>query len=187
MAAKSKTPGAFGEPAGRLAELMAETVTPEPYRVTTKIVIDPPTKRAARKMNEAHMQVFVCQTLLAAALNQVQAPKPARPETDDPQQLAEWENAVAEWEKGTKLAQEQLNSLRDEIAKAQDDWNRAFFGDQYDNVVEYFEDRPQKLWEAFEKDIKARFLPPEPEDGKCPSCGRVIDEEAAGKEPSSST
>jgi hypothetical protein len=85
-------------------------------------------------------------------------------------------------------AESAMNALTAEVTKASEDYDRAFFGDAYEAVVKYFEDDaiPVQMWTAFVEDIRSEFLPAVPEDGKCPTCGHVEDEEALGKAPESS-
>lgn len=142
----------FGVPAGRLLELQQETVTPEPYVVTSKIVIEPPTKERADRIREQQMTIMVAQTML----NRVAA------EPDAPE--------------------ETLNAWGAAITTAQDAFTEALFGDQHEAVLAFFATQPDKLWQAFEKDIQTRFFPAPIPTGECPTCKRVIDEDTAGKE-----
>lgn len=83
------------------------------------------------------------------------------------------------------VTEEELNGLTKYIKEAEHTYNEAFFGDQYDNVVAFFSGLDDRLWQAFEKDIQRQFFPNQPVDGKCGTCGHVIDEDAAGKAPGS--
>ncbi|MBY0440987.1 MAG: hypothetical protein K2Q25_02430 [Mycobacteriaceae bacterium] len=146
----------LGEPTGRLAQLFAETVVPQPYHVTNKVVIQPPTKASMEAMTNAQTALLLYQALFNEAINR--QPGDASMPTD-----------------------EQLNELSKLINDSQRAWNEAFFADQYDNVLAIFADKPPALWEAFIADIRAQFLGPAPADGKCRTCGHV-DEELAGKD-----
>lgn len=141
----------YGVPAGRLLELQMETVTPEPYVVTDQITIMPPTKERADKIREQQYAIMYAQTMLNSAI--------ANPE----------------------VQQEVLNALGESIKNAQNAFNEALFGDQYEDVLAFFADQPDKLWQAFEVDIQKQFFPSLPVSGTCPACGHVTDEEAAGK------
>lgn len=134
-----KTSAIVGEPAGRLLELSLETNVPDPYVITEDIVIAPPTKNAAKRMNEAHQAVVVYGAILSGLLRRT------------------GENAPHN---------EELTELSKLIENAENDYNRAFFGDAHDAVMAFFDERPQPLWEAFTRDIRAHFLPSEPEDDK---------------------
>lgn len=79
------------------------------------------------------------------------------------------------------VTEEELNGLTKYIKKAEQDYNVAFFGDQYDNVVAFFANQSDQLWTAFQADIQKQFFPSQPKDGKCGTCGHVLDEDAAGK------
>lgn len=142
----------FGVPAGRLLELQQETVTPEPYVVTSKIVIEPPTKARADRIREQQMTIMVAQTMLNTAV--------ANPE----------------------VGEEVLNAWGSAIKAAQDGFTQALFGDQYQDVLEFFATQDDKLWQAFERDIQERFFPAPIPAGACKTCGHVTDEDAAGKE-----
>jgi hypothetical protein len=80
-----------------------------------------------------------------------------------------------------------IEELSKRVKAAEDDYNKAFFGDAHDAVIAFFDDQPQSLWDAFVDDIRSDFLPVAPVDGVCPTCGHVEDDEAAGKAPESLT
>lgn len=147
---------ASGIPAGRLLELQLETNIPQPYVVTDDITISPPTKVRADKIREAQMTVLVYNTLLSEAMRQA----------------------------GT--TEELLLGLNDHITQAEEDYQKALLGDQYEAVTALLLTLDDQLAQAFTKDIVKRFFPNQPVDGKCGTCGQVIDEEAAGKAPASS-
>lgn len=89
------------------------------------------------------------------------------------------------------VTEDELTGLTKYIKEAERTYNEAFFGDEYDDVVAFFATQDDRLWLAFQTDIQKRFFPNQPVDGKCGTCGHVIDEDAAGKasgsSPSSST
>jgi hypothetical protein len=159
----------------RLLELSAETSTPEPYPVTETIVVQPPTRTRRKDMNAAEMKMYLCTQLLSQAINAASAPEP------DGEDLV----AHAEWVAEREAAQEKVDSINKQHAAAETDFEKAFFGDAHEAVIEYFEDKPV-LWDKFVPDIRSEFLPAVPDDGKCPTCGHVNDEEAEGKAPESS-
>lgn len=82
-----------------------------------------------------------------------------------------------------------IQTLIDEAEAAYD---RALFGDAYEQVIEFFEELPEEWWNAMYDDVHAKLVTrvEVPED-TCPRCGQHIgdDNEAgeAGKESSSST
>lgn len=147
----------FGEPSGRLAELFAKTVVPEPYAVTDKIVIQPPTKTEWEQLDQLQTQRMAGNFFLAQALQHGDA-------TDA--DLAEL----------TKI-----------VNDADEAYNRLFFGGQHDDVMKFFADRQPAHWQAFCADIKAHFLPSTPATGACPHCGHVVDADLAGKDSEPST
>lgn len=87
------------------------------------------------------------------------------------------------------VTEDELNGLTKYIKDAERTYNEAFFGDQYESVTSFFATQDAQLWKVFEADIQKQFFPHQPVDGKCPTCGHVVDEEAEGKasEPSPSS
>lgn len=166
----------------RLLELTAEYSTPEPYEVTDSIVVQPPTRTRRKAMNAAEMKMYLCSQLLMQAIHAVAAPEPEVDDDPTDEQL----RARVDWEVSRQTAQEKVDGLNQQHAEAEADFEKAFFGGAYDAVMEFFEDKPA-LWDKFVPDIRSEFLPAVPDDGKCPTCGHVEDEEAAGKAPESST
>jgi hypothetical protein len=182
MATPTKHRSAMSE---RLCKLAAEIHQPEPYPVTKTIVVTPPTRVRSKAMSAAELQIYLCNNLLSQAVTRTQTAPPALADDATDEQKTEHEQALAAWKKQTQDVDDTIKAINDKAAAAQDDYEHAFFGDAYQAVMDYFEDKPQ-LWEAFAKDIKAEFLPPTPDDGVCPTCGH-IDQDTAGKESSSST
>lgn len=140
----------FGVPAGRLAELQAETNLSKPYVVTENIVITPPTKARADAIRESQMVVLIYNQLLNEAMKRT-------------------------------VTEDELNGLTKYIKEAEQKYNEAFFGDQYGAVVDFFATQDDRLWNAFQTDIQRQFFPHQPVDGKCGTCGHVLDEVAEGK------
>lgn len=181
----------------RLLDLAVETNTPQPYPITDSIVVAPLTRTRTRDLNAAELERY----LLCGLLNRVVAtplgPEPVvPPEPDLPEEpTAEQQEAYDEWAQTRDAhaawvasrdgAETRAAELNAKIAEAETRYDKAFFGDAYAKVMEYFEDKPQ-LWEKFVPDIRAEFLPPAPDNGVCPTCGHV-DEEQAGKAQASST
>lgn len=188
----------------RLAELAAETNTPQPYAVTTAIVVTPPTRTRRRGMHEAEMAMFMSRQMLAGALAAAAEPAPSAPTEPPPPAedasdedraeheaavtalRADHDAAVAAWEARMESMQQQVKQINAQTQNAVDDYDRAFFGDAYPEVMAFFEDKPG-LWERFIPDIKSEFLPKAPDDGKCPTCGTLTDEESAKKALASTT
>lgn len=170
----------------RLLELNAETNDPQPYPVTETIVVQPPTRTRRTAMNNAEQKLFVLRGLLGSALNRSTVGPPVLVEDPTDEQREAFKVDQAEWLSMTSAAKVQADNLTDQIVSVTQDYERAFFGAAYDDVIEFFEDKPN-LWDKFIPDIKAEFLPPAPDNGVCPACGRVDDEEAADRAPKSST
>lgn len=178
-------PGSLSE---RLLKLSIDSNIPEPYEVSETITVEPLTRKRGKAMTDAHMRLYVGQSLLSTAMSQTNSPRPARPGHDaPPEQLDAYQKAIELWEGEINRSEETINGLNEQIRKASDDYDRAFFGDAYEDVIAFFEEQPQRLWDAFVADIRSEFLPAAPKDGVCPACGHVEDEEEAGKALSSST
>lgn len=163
QAVQKKSVAPLGEPSGRLLELFAKTVVPQPYQVSDQIVVQPLTKTLRSRLGELRNQRMVGNFFLAEALKHQgeQAPTDA-----DLAQL-------------TKI-----------IEDADDTYNRLFFGAAHDDVMAFFADRAPEHWDAFCKDINEQFMPSGatgPATGACEHCGHVLDEEQAGKGSASST
>jgi hypothetical protein len=210
MAANRKST-TLGLPSGRLAQLIVETTTAEPYIVTDKITIAPLTKKRSKELADAMSAMGVCNALLQQAMKRTpQAPEypkmPTAPEHSDANTLAaydasidKWTLLVADWEKRQKAWETEvdqleasMNDLSDKLNGHSDEYSKVLFGPAYDDVMAFFEDQPVEYWNVFVEDIRQEFglvAKPEqkPDDGCCMLCGNVVDEEAAGKVPESST
>lgn len=210
MPAKTQS---FGQPAGRLALLIAETKMPEPYVVTDTITVQPPTKARSQALTDALTAMAITNSLMQQALKFGGPARPDYPVMPQPPEgettpetleayqaaidahealVAEWEELQRGWEGQVEKLDSAMNDLSAQMAKHSDDYTRALFGAAHDDVMAYFADQPVELWNAFVEDIKDQFgLSPKPsqvpDDGKCASCGHVADEEQAGKAPESST
>lgn len=186
----------------RLLALHGETNDPEPYPVTDDIIVQPLTRTRMHDLHAAELAKYFAQNLLArraaaAVTAEPTAPVPAPdlPADHDEAQLAAWvaattahqeltaayEAAMTEWKNAFNL-----DGIQAQIDEAEAAYDRAFFGDAYDAVIEFFEDKPA-LWDKFIVDIRDEFLPRTPESGVCPTCGRTTDADLAGKAPESST
>jgi hypothetical protein len=178
---------AFGVPSERLMKLSIDSKVPDPYPVTDKISVAPLTKKRGTALREAHMSILVYQTLLSEAMRQSNTAPSALPADASEAEASAHQEAVAAWEESIKNNEEVMQALSKNIVEAETAYNEAFFGDAHDEVMAYFEQQPQKLWDAFVADIKADFLPAMPTGGVCPTCGNVEDQAEAGKPPASST
>jgi hypothetical protein len=150
----------IGEPSSKLLELFAKTVVPEPYPVTDKIVISPPTQAGREQLNKLHNEKIVGQFYLTEAF------------------------------KHPEVSAKQIQELTKIVEDADKAYNELFFGPHYDDIRAFFAGRPPAQWDAFCADVRAQFNPPGvtgPATGACPHCGTVVDEEQAGKGSALST
>lgn len=184
MATPKKQLGHRTAMSDRLLKLAAETNDPQPYPVTAEITVYPPTRTRQKAMNAAEAQLYLLGTLQAQAFKRTAQPRPVIPEDATDEQVAEHAAALANWQAEADGIEALTSGIRDKIAAATADYERAFFGDAHDAVMHYFEDKPL-LWDLFIPDIKAEFLPPAPDNGACPTCGHIEDEEAAASAPKS--
>lgn len=164
------------KPIGRFAALLAEIgdEEPQPYEVTPSVTIEPPTK--------ARMALIVSsQTAYVIARGQLES-------MTSP--LVDAEGKVLVDDAGQpvmpRVDEATLTQIERLTSKAAEDYDRALFGDAYDDVMALSQNWTGFRWNAFYKDVQDTFLPV-PEDGLCPTCGNVVDQEQAGKPPASST
>lgn len=190
----------------RLLQLAAETNIPQPYPVTDDITVMPLTRTRMNALQAAEMKLYALRGLLNNQIIRkadsepapVAGPEPVLAEDARDEQRAEYEDAHNNWElqraADAKLhadwvaiqdaAISEIESIREQLDDAQQEYERAFFGEAYAAVIDYFEDKPL-LWNKFSVDIKNEFLPPAPHNGVCATCGHT-DEAQAGKAESSS-
>lgn len=101
--------------------------------------------------------------------------------------LQAWKPEVQQWRENLTAAQETINEHTELVRKAEIDYDRAFFGESYEDLSEFFDDQDETLWSEFIADVRKHWAPAEPEDGTCATCGHVEDEEEAGKDTKSLT
>lgn len=101
--------------------------------------------------------------------------------------IVAWKHDVAQWREDLESAQRAVDEHSSQVRQAEEDYDRAFFGASYDDLIEFFDDQDETLWNEFVVDVRKHWVPSQPDDGTCQECGRVDDEEAAGKEDSPST
>lgn len=127
----------------------------------------------------------------------------AEHEAQAAEKIADYEARVAEHTKLVEAYTEELSAWQDRVDNidaiaekisedskaAAEQYNRALFGAAHDDVMALTEDWDPMLWDEFLNDLNAHFSSSvnAPDDGICRTCGQVIDEEQAGKVPSSST
>lgn len=149
-----------GELSGRLRELFAKTVVPEPYAVTDKISVAPPTKGGWAELDALQAHRSSVQLLIAEAWNRLGT-----------------ENGPTK---------EDFDELNKQATDAETRYNELFFGPNWPKIQELSKSWQREQWNDFVQDIRAHFLGQGPDDGKCPRCGHV-DEEQAGKGSKPST
>jgi hypothetical protein len=148
-----------GLPTGKFAELLEKTNQPGPYVVTDEIQVVQPTKKRRDEITKAQFDAAMARNEAGRLLNSG----------------------------GTDTDIRKLSAEAQEFDKAGD---KAFFGpDVYDDLVAFFADYPDTVWEEFREAVREHFYPSksQPEDGSCPTCGHIEDVEAAGKAPKSTT
>jgi hypothetical protein len=168
-------------PSGRFAALLAEVHIPEPYEITAKLVIMPPSWRQQQ-------EITACQGAFAVANSQLQemlTPQLVPQLDDEGKPILDDEGKPVMKMEVLEVDPARISRINEIVEKSADRYNRALFGEQYGAVMEFFQDRPAAEWNAFYKDIQNEFMPL-PEGGACPTCGHIFDEEQAGK-PDAST
>ena len=159
------------------------------------------------------MSIGLNQTLLQQAMNRTMSARPDCPVMPAPpgaeaktaqfaaykdavtqweKLVADWEQRVKDWEAEATRHDEAMTAIAEKITGESERYTRELFGAAYDDVIEYFDDQPVQLWNGFVDDIKQHFgltpKPPHvPDNGICPECGHVVDEDALGKAQQSST
>ncbi|HJT93890.1 MAG TPA: hypothetical protein VJ777_18495 [Mycobacterium sp.] len=175
--AKKRAPLSVGpqdKPIGRFAELLTEIDQPEPYQVTESVTIMPPTKARMRLIVSSQTAYVIARGQLEAMMS---------PITDAQGNVIVDDTGQPIMPRADQKSMETLEKL---VTKAGEDYDRALFGDAYDDVMLLSEGWTGQVWNMFYKDVQDRFLPV-PEDGLCPTCGNPVDEEQAGKPPASET
>jgi hypothetical protein len=162
------------KPIGRFAQLLAEIDEPQPYDVTESVSILPPTK--------ARMGLIVsAQTAYVIARGQLESMTSPLVDENGKVLLDETEQPVM-----PRITNDDLEQVQRLVAKAAEDYDRALFGDAYGEIMRMSQHWTGARWNAFYKDVQDMFLPV-PQDGLCPTCGNVVDQEQAGKPPASET
>lgn len=162
------------KPIGRFAELLTEIDLDEPYEVTEDVVIQPPTK--------ARMGlVITAQTAYIIARGQLESMMSPLLDGEGKPLLNEAKQPIL-----PQISREELEGLERLTNKAAEDYDRALFGDAYDDVMALSQNWTGKMWNAFYEDVQDRFLPV-PNSGRCPTCGNIVDQEEAGKAQESVT
>ena len=162
------------EPMGRFAQLLTEIEPDEPYQVTADLFIQPPSKGRMELIITAQSAYIIARGQLEAMMSPL-TDAAGKPLKDDDDQLI-----------FPKVSEAQLGELEKLVNKAAENYDRALFGDSYDEVMRLSLGWTGKVWNAFYEDVQDKFLPV-PADGKCPTCGNIVNREAAGEAPASAT
>lgn len=178
----------LGSLSPRLLELSAKTIPVEPYPITDTIAIRQ-TRKRRDDLHDSYGDIAngqrQLQTLLKQAAALPQPEKPGEGSTED--QSAAFVVELAAWHAQLDLMNKQADEISDRVKSASERYNRAFFGDAYDEIMEISADWDTEFWDAFKADVNEHFSkgvnpPPDGTDGD----GNVVDEAEAveaGKSP----
>lgn len=96
-------------------------------------------------------------------------------------QLAEAQNAG-------DVDQSVITRIESTLEEAEQAYDKALFGEQYDEVIEFFDDLDEAWWNGMYNSVHEKLVNRvEPPEDACPKCGRPYDEDGEGKDESSST
>jgi len=178
MASRRRDLGALSP---RLLELSAKTTPVEPYPVTDKIEIRQ-TRKRRDDLHDAYTEIVSCQQQLQGLVKQANAlPRPEHPGDDaTDEQLAAHDAELAAWQAQIDLMDKRADELAEQVTAAGERYNRAFFGDAYDDIMALTADWDPELFDAFKADVNAHFQqgvnpPPDGRDDD----GNVVDEAEA--------
>lgn len=174
-AATRAVPPAKDEFVGRLAELAAEARL-EPYRVTSTLSIEPPDKARADMLSATQATYIVCRNQLEA----MTTPLPDPAAEDGILRDAEGIPIMPE------ISTEVLEKLQHMVEEAAVEYDKALFGEQYQEVMDRFQKEQGTVYNVFYRDVSNYFMP-SAEGGKCPTCGTIVDASAEGNGAESST
>lgn len=97
-------------------------------------------------------------------------------------EVAEWKQDIRQWRANLNEVQKQIAEFSDAGVKADEDYERAVLGPDYDRIVEFFDELDESLWSQFRDDLNKHWVPSQPADDLDPD-----DEVEVGKAPKSST
>lgn len=172
----------LGQLSPRLLELSAKTNKVPPYQVTDKIEIRQ-TRHRRDELAESWTQIAMCQAQLRNILKEVSTPAPEAPADDaTDEQRAQYEAELAEWTAKMQELEARSAEVREQSDAATERYNRAFFGPDYDAIMELTADWDPEVFDAFVADVNAHFLAGvnPPPDGTNED-GQVVDADEAGK------
>lgn len=95
---------------------------------------------------------------------------------------------LADAQREGDASQEVISRIQTLLEKAEESYDRALFGDSYDELVAYYDPLQEEFWDAMYQDVHDLLVNRVPtDDHRCQRCGRPFDEDAEGKDESSST
>lgn len=149
---------------GRWGEIAQEIKAAQPYVIDRPeggaIIISPLTRRRRKALKAAQAAYLMVGAQLAEAQNEGTA------------------------NQGT------LTRIQGVLEEAEQEYDKALFGDAYQDVYDFYEELQEEYWDAMYQDVHDalvnRVTPPQ---DVCPKCGRKTDDAEGdeGKEMSSST
>ncbi len=84
-----------------------------------------------------------------------------------------------------------ISRIQGLIEEAESAYDRALFGDAYEEVIEFFDELDEVWWDAMYAAVHEQLVNrAAPDPDHCPRCGKALKEDGGedeGKEPSSST
>lgn len=174
MASRRRDLGALSP---RLLQLSAKTIPVEPYPVTDTISIKQ-TRKRRDDLHAAYNDIATSQSRiqeLARRAGELPAPKhPGDKPTDE--QVAAYADELGAWQAQVDIMGQSADEHAQVLKAASERYNRAFFGDAYDAIMELSEDWDPDFYEAFKTDVSEHFLkgvnpPPDGTDDD----GNVVD------------
>lgn len=179
----------LGELSPRLLDLSAKTTPVEPYQVTNTIVIRQ-TRKRRDDLHAAYNDIAAGERQIRAVLKQAAGmPQPEAPGADATVEQADAYGAELDaWHAQIDVLNQRADEIGAKVAEAGERYNRAFFGDQHDAIMELTADWDPEFWDAFKADVNDHFqrgvnTPPDGTDDD----GNVVDAAEAVEAGKSST
>jgi hypothetical protein len=166
---------AAGEPIGRFAEVLRRTreagLAIDEFDVAENLTLYPPTEARMKALERYSAAYLLAQSSVVSLI---------RTQGDPPEDLDE----RITW---AQKENEALTAAYAQADAAEQAFNEALFGgaEVYQQVQEFFADRPDWEKKAFETAVNEQFRRL-PVDGKCQACGQSVDDAAGESEGESS-
>jgi hypothetical protein len=178
----------LGELSPRLLQLSTKTIAVEPYPVTDKLVI----RQTRTRRDELHESYTAIETgrrrLQELQRKAAELPEPEQPKADAGEAAeAEYVAALGVWRAQVDHMNEVAETIVEKMNVDANRYERAFFGDAYDEIMELSADWDADFFDAFKADVNEHFLQGvnPPPDGRDDS-GAIVDAAEAveaGKSP----